>query len=192
MAVPKLSVNVGADNQTTVLVVHELGQPQHWTVGRASDCAVRVEDSTVSAHHLIIRAEPISGPKHTDEDGDPKYLWMFKDSGSSNGTYQGGVMVGRRGQPCPWIVIEGDDGVSIGHSHLRFDFDGHFTDQTTMNDAEVEDAKIVLEAHPPTSLWEFAAFVLTGPTNTHNWVWWLFLVFMGSLLVLAVEYIRHD
>lgn len=45
-----------------------------WTVGKAADCAVRVDDPYVSYHHARV---------HQDDDGT---VWV-EDLGSTNGTW---------------------------------------------------------------------------------------------------------
>ena len=154
----------------------------------------------MSAHHLVIRAEPMQGCHECTIDGDRRYIWMFQDSHSTNGTFQGGVMVGRRGQPSPWIVIEGDDDVTVGRSRLRFSFDGRFTDQGGDTDGgnsaeEIlvpSDIKTKPPAPSPTTPWEFAALVLTGPRDISNWLWWLYLGTVGSIVVIVIEWIKKQ
>ncbi len=210
MTAPQLAINVVETDQTTMLTVADpqSRRPQHWTVGRAPDCAVRIADTWVSAHHLVLRAEAMEGPGSNDDEGNPRYLWMFKDSESTNGTYQGGVLVGRRGYPSPWILIEGDDGVVVGQTHLRFSFDGHFTCQSGDTDnsegqtlaetpsdirpkaAPQVDVVAEILSDKEVGLWDVVLLLLTGPRDRANWQWWAFLATVGSAVVVAIEWIK--
>jgi pSer/pThr/pTyr-binding forkhead associated (FHA) protein len=198
---PQLVIRIVENDKTTVLKMDDPTRPQHWVVGRVSDCAVRIADTWVSAHHLVIRAAPMDGPNNTLSDGTPKTLWMLQDCGSTNGTYQAGILVGKRGHPSPWIVIEEDDKIMIGQSHLQFSFDGHFTAQGGDTDNAEGKQLTPTDIKPPVpapeqpkavSVWDIAALVLTGPKTTANWLWWLFLASVGSVVVLAIEWIKHQ
>jgi len=200
-----LVVNVPTEDETVILhltnAVDEL--PQHWQIGRASDCAVRIRDKQVSAHHATIRAEPIVGGNNYDHWGRRRYLWRFKDNNSTNGTFQNGIQIGGRGHPSPWIEIEDNDSITVGQqTRIRFSFDGNFTDGT----GEVT-VGLVSEPHVTPSgptdicskaseeanrgtLWDILYLVLLGPKDLSNWLWWLFLAIVGSAVFLTLEWIR--
>lgn len=205
-----LVVNVPTEDETVILhltnAVDEL--PQHWQIGRASDCAVRIRDKQVSAHHAIIRAEPIVGGNNYDYWGRRRYLWRYKDNSSTNGTFQNGIQIGGSGHPSPWIEIEDNDSVTVGQqTRIRFSFDGNFTDGTgTDGTGEVT---VGLASEPqvtpsvPTdirskapdeaeidTLWDILNLVLLGPKSPANWLWWLFLAIVGSAVFLTLEWIR--
>jgi hypothetical protein len=189
--VPTLVVNVPGTGETVVLHLtnaeHEL--PQHWQLGRASDCAVRISDPMISAHHLTIRAEPQTGGNDYNDDGTRRYIWMFRDSGSTNGTYQGGIQVGGRGEPCPWIEIQEGDIARVANTRIRFSFSGQFDEDTASGRDNCPTGTLVKPEI--NDLWDIVAIVLTGPATVSNWLWWISLAIGGSTLVLAIEWIRH-
>lgn len=207
--VPLLAIYVPSADKTITLTVDnpQLETAQYWQIGRASDCAVRLTDGWVSGHHAVIRASPMDGVHNYDTEGLRRYVWALQDSGSTNGTYQGGIKVGGKYAPCPWIVIEEGDELMIGRTKLRFSFTGHFTQQggdtDPGNNAEPDSATDVKAPPlapipvPPEAdtLWEVVALILTllltGPKDTANWLWWLFLATVGSALVITLEWIRH-
>lgn len=203
-----LVVNVPSAGDTVILHLTNASAelPQHWQVGRAADCAVRVADKTVSTHHLTIRAEPIVGGNNYDLWGRRRYLWSFQDNSSTNGTFQDGIKVGGRGHPCPWIEIEDNDAVYLAKVKIRFSFDGQFTDsdREDMTAAPVdpptdpstpETPTDIRAPQPqqqqPSNVWDIARLLLTGPSNLHNWIWWMFLAVTGSAVVILIEWIRH-
>lgn len=198
---PFLAVNIVSSGEIVFLelcnVVHEL--PQHWLVGRAKDCAVRLEDSWVSGHHATIRAEPMLNGHNYDTDGRRRYLWTIKDNGSTNGTYQGGIKVGGHGFPCPSIEIEDNDSILIGRTRIRFSFDGYFTDRQDTDEASNEPPTVVPHdsttdirppiLHPPpehSTTWaEVASVFIKGPEGLPAPVWWFFLT-LASLFALWI------
>lgn len=204
--VPLLAVYVAENDKTVTLTVDdpELETARYWYLGRAADCAVRLKDSWVSGHHAVIRATPMDGPHNYGTDGHRRFVWAVQDAGSTNGTFQGGIRVGGKYGPCPWIVIEDGDELLLGRSKVRFSYSGHFTQQGGDTDpGQVDESATDIRASPPPpvassadTLWEVVALVvtvlLTGPKTTENWVWWLFLATVGSAVVVTVEWIRHQ
>jgi pSer/pThr/pTyr-binding forkhead associated (FHA) protein len=67
-------------------------QPAHWVIGRADDCALRVEGKDV-IYGMVSR-------HHCELDIDPPAV-RVRDLGSRNGTYVNGEIIGQRqkGQP---------------------------------------------------------------------------------------------
>lgn len=201
-----LVVNVPSAGDTVILHLTNAAAelPQHWQVGRAADCAVRVADKTVSTHHMTIRAEPIVGGNNYDLWGRRRYLWLFKDNGSTNGTFQDGIKIGGRGHPCPWIEIEDNDAVFLARQKIRFSFDGQFTDsdREDMTATPVDpptdptagetptDIRAPQPASQPTTMWDIVKLLLTGPRDLSNWAWWLMLAAIASGVTLAIEWIR--
>lgn len=201
-----LVVNVPTEDETVILhltnAVDEL--PQHWQIGRASDCAVRIRDKQVSAHHATIRAEPIVGGNNYDHWGRRRYLWRYKDNSSTNGTFQNGIQIGGRGHPSPWIEIDDNDSITVGQqTRIRFSFDGNFTDGTgeatvgLVSEPHVTPSvptdirsKASEETGTRDTLWDILYLVLLGPKDLSNWLWWLFLAIVGSAVFLALEWIR--
>jgi hypothetical protein len=197
--IPTLVVNVPSTGDTTVLYLTNAPDelPQHWQIGRASDCAVRVSDPRVSGHHATIRAEPREMGDNYDQFGTRRYIWMVRDNGSTNGTFQGGIKIGGRGESCLWLEIEEGDSIRVAGTKVRFSFTGRFGD-----DEDTDSGPAVIEADdPPTvaepparidhnDIWDIIALVLTGPKTTENWVWWLFLAISGATLFLALEMIK--
>lgn len=197
-----LVVNVPSAGDTVILHLTNAAAelPQHWQIGRASDCAVRISDGCVSAHHATVRAEPIVGGNNYDLWGRRRYLWLFRDNGSTNGTYQDGIKVGGRAHPCPWIEIEDNDAFFLGSTKVRFSFDGQFTDTTSADGpptAPTAPPEVATDVRTPPpsssgsgSIWDIVALVLTGPKTTANWLWWLFLAVVGSGVFIALEWVR--
>jgi pSer/pThr/pTyr-binding forkhead associated (FHA) protein len=200
-----LVVNVPTEDETVILHLTNAADelPQHWQIGRASDCAVRIRDKQVSAHHATIRAEPIVGGNNYDHWGRRRYLWRYKDNSSTNGTFQDGIQIGGRGHPSPWIEIEDNDSIMIGQqTRIRFSFDGNFTDGTGEITVGLVSEPYVTpsvptdirskaeDAGPKDTLWDILYLVLLGPKSTANWLWWLFLAIVGSAVFLTLEWIR--
>lgn len=198
-----LAVNIPATGETITLYLTNAEQelPQHWAIGRSSDCAVRLSDSRISTHHATIRAEPMANGNNYDAQGRRRYIWMIRDNESTNGIYQGPIKVGGRGTPCPWILIEDNDSFLIGPIKVRFSLDGHFTDASdtdsggTLTDATPDtptDIKPPVPPPTPTTVWDVVRLLLTGPKDLSNWLWWLLLSVIGSGLTIAIEWIRHQ
>jgi hypothetical protein len=194
---PFLAVNVVSTGEIIILdlsnAVHEL--PQHWLIGRAKDCAVRLGDSWVSGHHATIRAEPMENGHNYDEDGRRRYVWMLRDNGSTNGTFQGGVKVGGRGCACPWIEIEDNDSALLGRTRIRFSFDGYFTDRQDTDGHSDEPPTLIPpdsttdikppSSSSPTSWADVVSIFLKGPEGFPTSVWWFFLT-LAALLALWI------
>lgn len=199
--IPTLVVNVPATGDTTVLYLTNAPEelPQHWQIGRSSDCAVRVADPRVSGHHATIRAEPLEIGSNYDAFGTRRYIWMVRDNGSTNGTYQGGIKVGGRGEPCLWLEIEEGDSIRVAGTKVRFSFSGRFGDDDDTDSGpavvdEPDDPPTVADPsarHDHNDIWDIVALVLNGPSSTANWLWWLFLAINGGVLFLALEWIKR-
>lgn len=197
--IPTLVVNVPSTGDTTVLYLTNAPDelPQHWQVGRAADCAVRISDQRVSGHHAVIRAEPRSVGDDYDQYGRRHYIWMVRDCGSTNGTYQGGIKIGGRGDPNLWLEIEEGDSLRLAGVKVRFSFSGRFgeEDEDTDSGPAVVDDDLPTRAEtrpaPSPDLWSVVAFVLTGPSSLQNWAWWTCLAAGGAALVLALEWIKR-
>ena len=200
-SVPILVVNVPDFGGTVVLYFTNAPQEllQHWQIGRALDCAVRVPDPRVSRHHATIRAEPRSIGNDYDETGIRHYIWLVRDNGSTNGTFQRGIKIGGRGEPCLWLEIEEGDSIRVAGTKVRFSFTGTFGDD---EDTDSGPAAVKVDDHPTESevgphidhndIWDIVALVLTGPKSTANWIWWISLAIGGAILVLGIEWIRGN
>jgi hypothetical protein len=70
------------------------------TIGRATECEVRLADTSVSRRHAEVRATA---------DG-----WAVADLGSTNGTKVNGAVITER-------KLKDGDTISVGDSHLRFE-----------------------------------------------------------------------
>ena len=195
--VPTLVVNVPGSGDTVVLALTNAPEerPQTWQVGRASDCAVRVVDPRVSKHHATICAEPRTTGQKYDESGARQYLWLFRDNGSTNGSWHGSIQIGGRGIACLWLEIEEGTTIRIANTKIRFSFLGHFGDDedTDSGPAVADDPPTVVEPLPTIDaddLWDIVALILTGPKTTANWLWWTFLAISGAALFLTLEIIK--
>jgi hypothetical protein len=193
-----LAVNIPSTGETIILHLTNAEQelPQHWAIGRSTDCAVVLKDTWVSAHHATIRAEPMQNGNNYDLWGRRRYVWMLRDNGSTNGLLQGGIRVGGHNQPCPWIMIEDNDSFFLGRTKIKLSFDGQFTEggDTDSGTATEGPPDVITDIRPPspspTTIWDIVSFVLSGPKSTDNWLWWLFLSVVGSGVFLAVEWIK--
>jgi pSer/pThr/pTyr-binding forkhead associated (FHA) protein len=63
-------------------------ESMEFTLGRAPECDVVIEDATVSRLHALFRREPHTG------------MWQVVDAESHNGTFQAGVLI-VPGRPMP-------------------------------------------------------------------------------------------
>lgn len=195
-SIPTLVVNIPESGDTVVLYLTNAPAelPQHWQIGRAADCAVRIADPRVSGHHATIRAEPRSVGNDYTPDGTRRYIWLIRDNGSTNGSYQGSIKIGGRGESCLWLEIEEGDSVRVAGTKIRFSFSGRFGDDedTASGAAQAEEPPTVAlpTAQGTDDLWDILALVLTGPKTTSNWVWWLFLAVVGAVVFVALEWIR--
>lgn len=163
--------------------------PQHWDVGRAEDCSIRLKDNWVSNYHAVVRAEPMENGNNYDEWERRRYIWMIKDKGSTNGTYQDGVKVGGKGCPSPWILIEDGDCIFLGRTKLRFSLNDKFitndTEPGNQMCSETEDTEILIPGIRPKNHAEdktfetnwpgLAMIVLRGPDGIPDSLWWIFI-----------------
>lgn len=69
-------------------------------IGRAADCELMIDDTSVSKHHAIIRWNGSAG--------------VIKELGSANGTFVNGLKM-----KDDWTLRDGD-GLSFGHSHFLY------------------------------------------------------------------------
>lgn len=197
-----LAVNIPSTGETITLhltnATSEL--PQHWLIGRSKECAIRIADGRVSTHHATIRAEPMANGNNYDAHGRRRYIWMIKDNGSTNGLYQGPIKVGGRGTPCPWILIEDNDSFLIGPIKVKFSFDGQFTEGGDTNPGEITavPSEIPTDIRPPVTppsnatVWDLASFVLTGPKDLSNWIWWMFLASLAAATLVLLEWVKSQ
>ena len=198
---PTLSVQDIRQDSTTILSVPDpaAATVHEFTLGRAARCHVRFVDPWISGHHATIRAEPMVGPNSVDEEGHPRWLWLIRDAGSTNGLFHSGIQVGGKGYPSPWMVIEEGDSYYLSRSQVKFSFSGYFT--KTGDTDPGEDEKPVVTDGPEVkpdakdsaqikSVWDLALLILTGPRDTANWIWWSFLAIVASAVALGIEWIK--